>query len=174
MSLWNSLPYFGTTAMTCGHLQCGPSTLPGRSEVCGKHGDPCGGRRVPFKLQTNTGALRNIERMHQMPSAPYLLCRCHIQPRLCMGHLGSEFNNLIGPPASLPPVQPLYTSCPELTSIHTEIPGGRKKVILPDAALRSLVTTHLEEEFSDHLLLFTDALVNHIRNSATAAATLLH
>lgn len=122
-------------------------------------------------LQEDTRALWHIQNIHRTPPATYNLRQYHVQPRSHMDRLAAQFNDLTGPPSSLPPASPPRTSRPERTA-HIEIPGVGKKAILPDVVLRPLRATQLAENFSYHLFLFTNASVTRIRNSTTAAAAI--
>lgn len=121
---------------------------------------------LTLKFQVDARTLLYIERFHRTPSTSFFLRRYHVQPRLNQG-LAAKLSDLMGPP--LPPVQPPHISRLE-TTVNSEIPGVRKTKILPDAVLRSLVAPHLKEGFLNHLLLFINASVQPMRNSATAAA----
>lgn len=48
----------------------------------------------------------------------------------------------------------------------------RKKASLANAVLRSRVAGHLQEEFTDQLLLFTDSSADRVRNSASGTVTI--
>lgn len=121
-------------------------------------------KEIPLRLHTNARAFRHMERLHRTPSVSFFLQRLVDHPCSQMRRLTATFNNIIGPPSAPP-----QSSLPSL-QIHTEIAGARKTQTLPDGVLRSIVFTHLEEAFPNHVLIYTDDSLDHTKDSVTAAA----
>lgn len=90
-----------------------------------------------------------------------------------MGNLTAASKDIVHPPSALLPIVPLRKSRPSL-HIHTEIFGIRKKSILSDSFLTSLVCIDLEGVVQNHLLIYTGASADRADNSATLAAVTLH
>lgn len=124
---------------------------------------------MPLRLHAIARTLRHIEGLYLQPSASFLFQRLLVRPCSHMGSLTATFNDIIGPPPSLPPITPPRSSRPSL-QIHTEILSIRNKSSLPDNVLRSIPLSHFEEVFLYHLLIYTDGSVAHTQSSATAAA----
>ncbi|KAG0414008.1 hypothetical protein HPB47_008833 [Ixodes persulcatus] len=125
----------------------------------------------PIILREERVAMHSLVRMHTTPSAQYILANLLKRPSSHLGQLAAQFQRNIGSPGVL------YSSCPPHSprpplDVRETLPDlPRKKDIHPTVA-RTAVAVALENEYVEHLEVYTDGSVDKKRGTATAAYTI--
>ncbi|KAG0426750.1 hypothetical protein HPB47_026147 [Ixodes persulcatus] len=125
----------------------------------------------PIILREERVAMHSLVRMHTTPSAQYILANLLKRPSSHLGQLAAQFQRNIGSPGVLYSSRPPHSTRPPLDVRETLPDLPRKKDIHPTVA-RTAVAVALENEYVEHLEVYTDGSVDKKRGTATAAYTI--
>ncbi|KAG0415563.1 hypothetical protein HPB47_007264 [Ixodes persulcatus] len=125
----------------------------------------------PIILREERVAMHSLVRMHTTPSAQYILANLLKRPSSHLGQLAAQFQRNIGSPGVLYSSRPPHFTRPKLDVRETLPDLPRKKYIHPTVA-RTAVAVALENEYVEHLEVYTDGSVDKKRGTATAAYTI--
>lgn len=125
----------------------------------------------PIILREERVAMHSLVRMHTTPSAQYFLANLLKRPSSHLGQLAAQFQRNIGSPGVLYSSRPPHSIRPPLDVRETLPDLPRKKDIHPTVA-RTAVAVALENEYVEHLEVYTDGSVDKKRGTATAAYTI--